>query len=241
MRTPGQHSPDELIDRYRLACRPIRDLFVDYLRERQPSLDYTSLRDLAYYLGSRFWKDLELHHPGINSLDLQPEVAAAWRQRLAHDDEAAQNLGSGARTTLATVRAFYLDLSQWALEDPSRWARWVVPCPVPRSALDNRKVKRQHKARMDARTRERLPVLPVLVRTVEQRRDDAAALLTAARAATPGTAFTSAGQHLVTRRQAEPPDPPGPGPWTQKPDNAAISGRRKSTHSGPGPPSRSCA
>ena len=32
-----------LIDRYRLACRPVRDLLVDYLRERQPALDYTSL------------------------------------------------------------------------------------------------------------------------------------------------------------------------------------------------------
>jgi Phage integrase family len=197
LRTAGQHSPAELIDRYRLACRPIRDLLVDYLCERQPSLDYTSLRDLAYYLGSRFWKDLELHHPGIDSADLPPEVAAAWRQRLAHGDGQGQGISTGARSTLATVRAFYLDLSQWALEDPSRWAHWVAPCPVPRSALENRKAKRQHKARMDARTRERLPVLPILVRTVQQRRADAAALLAAARAAAPGTAFTAADQHLI--------------------------------------------
>ena len=197
LRTPGQHTPDELIDRYRLACRPVRDLLVDYLCERQPSLDYTSLRDLAYFLGSRFWKDLELHHPGIDSLDLSPADAAAWRQRLADGGEQSQALSTGARTTLATVRAFYLDLSQWALEDPSRWAHWVAPCPVPRSALRDRKIKRQHKARMDARTRERLPVLPVLVRTVEQHRADAAALLTAARAAGPGTTFTAAGQHLI--------------------------------------------
>lgn len=196
LRTAGQHTPAELIDRYRLACRPIRDLLVDYLCERQPSLDYTSLRDLALYLGSRFWKDLELHHPGIDRLDLPPAVAAAWRQRLACGEQ-GQAPGTGARTALAAVRAFYLDLSQWALEDPSRWARWVASCPVPRSALQDRKVKRQHKARMDARTRERLPVLPVLVRTVEQRRTGAAALLAAARAAAPGQAFTTAGQHLV--------------------------------------------
>jgi hypothetical protein len=35
-RTPGQLAPAGLIDRYSLACRPVRDLLVDYLRERQP-------------------------------------------------------------------------------------------------------------------------------------------------------------------------------------------------------------
>ena len=32
----GQATPEQLIDRYDLACRPVRDLLVDYLRERQP-------------------------------------------------------------------------------------------------------------------------------------------------------------------------------------------------------------
>ena len=50
---------------------------------------------------------------------------------------------------------------------------------------------------MDARTRERLPVLPVLVRTVDERRKNAAALLEAARRARPGEAFTAAGQTLT--------------------------------------------
>ena len=38
MFTPrGQASPaGQLIDRYDLACRPVRDLLVDYLQERQP-------------------------------------------------------------------------------------------------------------------------------------------------------------------------------------------------------------
>jgi hypothetical protein len=82
LRTGGQKTPDELIDRYQLTCRPVRDLLVDYLQERQPGLDYNSLRALAYYLGNRFWKDLELHHPDLDSLHLPVEVAAAWRQRL---------------------------------------------------------------------------------------------------------------------------------------------------------------
>lgn len=95
LRTGGQLTPEQLIDRYELQCRPIRDLLVEYLRERQPSLDYNSLRDLAYYLGRRFWKDLELHHPGINGLQLTPEVAAAWRQRLQDKQRTGSTTAGG--------------------------------------------------------------------------------------------------------------------------------------------------
>ncbi|WP_405632626.1 hypothetical protein [Streptomyces sp. NBC_01174] len=49
---------------------------------------------------------------------------------------------------------------------------------------------------MDARTREGLPVLPMRVRTVGQRRKDAAALREAARHAAPGEVPTAAGQQL---------------------------------------------
>lgn len=203
LRTGGQRTPEELIDRYQIECRPVRDLLVDYLRERQPALDYNSLRDLAYYLGRRFWRDLELHHPGIDTLHLPADVAAAWRQRLLTRQETATGR-DGERTvvpvprisfreSLVKVRAFYLDLSQWALEDPGRWAHWVVPCPISREDIGTRK----HKARMDARTRERLPVLPVLVRTVDQRRRTSGSLLQTARQTEPGAAFTVGDQTLI--------------------------------------------
>ena len=39
----GQLTIEGLVDRYRLQCKPVRDLLVDYLRERQPSLDFASL------------------------------------------------------------------------------------------------------------------------------------------------------------------------------------------------------
>ena len=81
-RFPGQLSAGQLVDRYDLACRPIRDLLVDYLRERQPGIDYKTLTGLATALALRFWKDLENHHPGISSLRLLPDVAAAWKQRV---------------------------------------------------------------------------------------------------------------------------------------------------------------
>ena len=204
LRTAGQRTADELVDRYDLACRPVRDLLVDYLRERQPGLDYNSLRDLSYYLACRFWKDLELHHPGIDSLRLAPEVAAGWRQRVLTKPLAKASTGGhepglriSHRECLAKVRAFYLDLSQWAIEDPARWAWWVTPCPVGADDLGRRKAKRQHKARMDARTRERLPVLPVLVRAVERRRTAAEERLRAAAATEPGASFTAGGQTLT--------------------------------------------
>ena len=78
----GQLTAEQLIDRYDIACRPVRDLLVDYLRERQPGIDYNSLVKLATALVPCFWKDLEAHHPGISSLHLAPDVAAAWKKRL---------------------------------------------------------------------------------------------------------------------------------------------------------------
>ena len=206
-RTAGQLTPEELVDRYKLHCRPVRDLLVDYLRERQPAVDYTSLKMLAYYLAQRFWADLEQHHPGIDSLHLTREVADAWKQRQRTKPQIITSASGeksvvmveriGHRQCLTPVRALYLDLSQWAIEDPSRWAQWVAPCPVGQEEISHRKFDRHRKARMDARTRERLPVLPVLVRTVDERRKNASALLQAARQTLPGQAFTAAGQTLT--------------------------------------------
>jgi len=102
----------------------------------------------------------------------------------------------GYRQCLTPVRAFYLDLSQWAIEDPGRWAQWAAPCPVGQEEISQRTFQRHRKARMDARTRERLPVLPVLVHTVDERRKNASTLLQAARQAPPGQVFTAAGQRL---------------------------------------------
>ena len=82
VRFAGQLTVEQMIDRYDIACRPVRDLLVDYLRERQPGIDYSSLAGLAITLGKRFWKDIEAHHPGISSLHLPPDVAAAWKQRI---------------------------------------------------------------------------------------------------------------------------------------------------------------
>ena len=202
----GQLTVEQMVDRYDLACLPVRDLLVDYLRERQPGIDYNTLTSLATALALWFWKDLEVHHPGIHSLRLPPDIAAAWKQRIrVKPARASGGHGGatgiteerkGAADVLITVRAFYLDLSQWALDDPARWGPWAVPCPVRAGDVQHKKMVSRRKARMDQRTRERLPMLPALAAAVDRARQDAAARLQAARSARPGEPFTAGGQTL---------------------------------------------
>ena len=48
-------------------------------------------------LGLLFWKDLETHHPGIDSPDLAPDVAVAWKQRMQYRTVLAVAPGGCAR------------------------------------------------------------------------------------------------------------------------------------------------
>jgi hypothetical protein len=201
----GQISVEQMIDRYQIACQPVRDVLVDYLLERQPALDYTSLRALAFGLGKLFWKDLENHHPGINSLRLAPDVTAGWKQRIAIKKTRNKNAAGEVVEVdclrsdrginyLAMVRAFYLDLAQWAMDDPTRWGVWAAPCPIRDEEMSRKKDRSHRKSRIDQRTRERLPVLPTLARTVDTERRLAAERLAAAQATAPGNEFTTTDQ-----------------------------------------------
>ncbi|MER8162186.1 hypothetical protein [Streptomyces sp. NPDC094472] len=60
---------------------------------------------------------------------------------------------------LMTVRACYLDIARWAVEEPARWGPWAAPCPIREAETADRKRVKRVKARMDQRTRERLPAL----------------------------------------------------------------------------------
>lgn len=133
--------------------------------------------------GKLFWADLERHHPGIDSLHLAPEAAAAWKNRVSvrlnsKGNEVPRN---NRHTVLNSVRAFYLDLSQWAYEDPARWAPWAAPCPIRKADIDaGNKHKARRTARMHARTRTLAEFVPALVSTARTRREHASALLDAA-------------------------------------------------------------
>ena len=95
------------------------------------------------------------------------------------------------------MRAFYLDLAEWAEEDPARWGPFAVRPPVSASDASHKKDRSRRKSRMDQRTRERLPVLPTLVRFVEAERRRAAELLAVAEAVAEGELFSAGGETLL--------------------------------------------
>ena len=201
-RMTGQLTPAGLVAKYGLRDESMRELFTSYLAERAAELDYASLVGMANTLCGNFWRDLEQHHPGIASLRLDSEVAVAWKERLRQvTDRDGRRVGDRAnvRSQLLTVRAFYLDIAQWAAEDPSRWAEHAMPCPVRASECSMAKERKHRKAAMDQRTRVRLPVLPALVRTADEQRKAARARLDAALPAAPGQVVEAGGDSLLRK------------------------------------------
>lgn len=226
----GRLTIEQLVDRYRIQCRPIRDLLIDYLRERQPSLDFASLDNISRTLAGLFWARVEAFAPGIDTLRLPPEVAHAWKDQLRTIKRNITNAAGervevstprlNAKDELIRVRALYLDIAHWAVEDPARWGPWVAPCPISDAEVQKAKERKHRKARMDQRTRERLPVLPVLVRTANDRRLAAAGLLAAAQATEPGAVIDDSDRAL---RKAVAPKAIGRLVWAE---NVATGKRR---------------
>ena len=136
-------------------------------------------------------------------------MAAAWKQRVTVKtvrtaDPAGQVTESvvprhDGMNTLAMVRAFYLDIAQWAADDPARWGPWAVPCPIRDEEMSRKKERSHRKSRMDQRTRERLPVLPVLAAAVDAARSKAAQILQAAQATAPGRSSPPPGRRCAGR------------------------------------------
>ena len=157
----------------------------------------------------RFWTDIEYHHPGIDTLHLPEDVANAWKQRLRtiKNNDGTTRPRKDYLQILIRVRGFYLDLQEWALEDPS-WAQWSVPSPVRRGETAGQmKIKKKTMAEMHQRTRDRLPRLPVLVDTAERHKAEQAALLATASAAVVGQTFHHGGrnyQRIMPKCYSEP-------------------------------------
>ena len=93
------------------------------------------------------------------------------------------------------------------------------------------------KARMDQRSRERLPVLPVLVRTANDRRMAAARLLSASQATGPGEVIDDTDRTL---RKTNAPKATGRIVWAEDVATGATCPMRTRRRSGRSPPSRSC-
>lgn len=199
----GQKSAEELVDFYQVRSQPIRGVLIRYLKERLPAMDYSSWRMLAGGLAGRFWADIEHHHPGIETLHLQADVTEDWKQRLrtwtAADGTTRER--KHYLTVLAQVRAFYLDIQEWALEDPS-WAEWAAPSPVRRSELAGMaKARKKTVSEMHQRVRERLPHLQQLADSARGHLNAQTALLAAATPVPVGQEFTHEG---VTWRRTVP-------------------------------------
>ena len=120
---------------------------------------------------------------------------------------------------MAAVRAFYLDIAQWAMEDPARWAPWAAPCPIRTEDLARQKEIRSRKSRMDQRTRERLPVQPVLLSRVHDARTATAATLAAAQATPAGGSFAAGSATLHRALTTD----PAARTWAQDP----ATGKRR--------------
>ncbi|WP_380792578.1 tyrosine-type recombinase/integrase [Streptomyces albidoflavus] len=206
LRIEGRRSVEQIVDGYGIECRAVRNLLVEYFTERAPELDHVSLRSIARNLCRLFWRDLEIHHPGIDSLRLAPEVAQAWKERLAYIrdvDGHPVRPRVNFRSELVFVRAFYQDIARWAADDPARWAHWAAPCPIKASECATKKSRSGVKSRMDQRTRTQLPLLPALLRAVDQQRKDAENRITAARATPAGERFLVAGQEFERCRSGQ--------------------------------------
>jgi integrase len=190
---PGRKSVAELVDRYGLASRPVRNLLVAYLTERSVNVDYSTLRGLVAEVCLRFWKQVEGLAPGIDTIDLPDDVAAAWKEavRWRTDTNGKRVPRRGVLSTLMTVRGMYADLIQLAHEDPGRWAQWACRPPVSEAEVKAyRKWRLSLRSEMHQRTRARAVHVGELADVAERTWQRMRVLLDAARAAAPGERFT---------------------------------------------------
>ena len=155
------------------------------------------MRALSANLANVFWRDLEIHHPGISNLHLTNEVKTTWKQRLLEQPARTGAVRLGAMEILSSVRSFYLDINEWAHDDPARWGPWAAPSPIRYAEISHKKNRDQRKSKMDQRTRERLSELPALARGAEAERRDAAQRLNIASNTGAGETFYAAGETLV--------------------------------------------
>ena len=192
----------------------------DYLRERQPAVDYATLSDLAGDLAGCSGRTWNATIPGSTRSTWRRDrgrLAAAHQLRpvtaAAPGGGTRPRARAGARSTMMTVRAFYLDIAQWALDEPHRWATVGGAMPDRVEEILHGKERQAVKSRMDQRTRERLPHLPALVRSVAAERNAAAHGWRPARRHDPARCSPPAGGNGAGRSWPR-GKPPGSGPRT---------------------------
>ncbi|MGW0476216.1 hypothetical protein [Streptomyces coeruleorubidus] len=77
----------------------------------------------------------------------------------------------------------------------------MAPCPISEADLNLKKTSQRVKARMDQRTRERLPALPTVVRVAKELLDQARLRLDAVREAPAGGRFEVLGETFTRAKR----------------------------------------
>ncbi|MGW7296682.1 tyrosine-type recombinase/integrase [Streptomyces sp. NPDC054829] len=189
----GQLTLEELVDRRSIRNQSVRQLLLDYFHRRKSDTDYASLVHIVRHVAHLFWARIEEINPEQADLNIPADLYSAWRQQIGVRHDGKPRIGVDA--IVIAVRSFYYDLHTWSADEPERWAPWVAPCPVPPSELRGlAKRRRRINERSADRTRLRQPLLPLLVRHVEERYDRTRTLLEQASAAVTDTAFTHGGR-----------------------------------------------
>jgi hypothetical protein len=191
----GQQSVTELVDRYPIASRAVRELLIAYLTERSVNIDYSTLRTLTNHLCQLFWQQVERIAPGIDTLELPEDVAARWKDEIRwRTDHNGQTVPRrNVMNTFVAVRGFYADLLRLAHEDPPRWARWASRPPVSeREVKAYRKWRLSLRSEMHERTRTLAVRVTELADAAEAHYHRMRTLLDAARRVGAGETFTGA-------------------------------------------------
>ncbi len=178
----GRRDVAQVVAFYDIQPPPVADMFVRYLRTREPSLDYSSLRNLSYELLRNFWLPIREKNPDQADLHVTPELGRWWKREFV-------TARADTHRTLFMVRALYRDIASWATHD-AYWAGWAAPSFLTHSdTAGAMKQKRRVQAQTHQRIRLLAPALPRLMESVDLDKDEQKGLLEAATATELGGTF----------------------------------------------------
>ncbi|WP_336502883.1 hypothetical protein, partial [Microbacterium paraoxydans] len=172
LRRKTQPSIEEVVDRTGIKNRDVRNFFVDYMRAHI-DMTHATMAGLTTQLVKTYWVEIERLAPGINSMEVSPQLFEQWLER-------AQTIQYGTSAgkkraeispLLTAIRRLYVDINDWANADPERYGKFAAPNPVaPGVTKLGAKTAHRRRAWSHARTRQRQPLLPALVRHVDEGR-----------------------------------------------------------------------
>lgn len=215
----GPRTVEEFVDYHGVRNTGVRQLLIDYINQRAAlGMDYSTLRGLTGLLVRNFWCVVERINPRQEDLDLTEETYEAWRKEIdTIQTPDGPRPREGIWDLLIAVRALYLDVQAWALEDPARWGRWVTRCPIPPVASRGYKAGRRRLAeRIADRTRARQPLLDHLVRHVSAEKERLQALREVASASLDVGGFDFAGARYTHVPRLKPKRAPAKGPRARR-------------------------